>query len=130
MVLSPRSSGLVRETVDFTRMETWNNFSCNPETHPLILCRKGYLGELARCPDPKPTSCGCHLDRGRLMPQVRQWFPILHLGFWRPRVQPSKSPRLNGWQALSLSHGASFPASTQIKVDSKPVPSCFPLLDL
>lgn len=130
MVVSPRSSGLVRETADYTYMETRNNFPCSSETHPLIPCSKGYSWELERCPDPKPTSCGCHLDRRGLMPQIRQWPPnpaSLLLGSPGPAL---KSPRLNGSQDLSLSHAASFPASTQTKVDSKPVPSCFLLLDL
>ena len=55
------------------------------------------------------------------------YFTNLRLARWIP---DSLSRPRRKWKRIHSALPASFPASTQIKVDSKPVPSCLLLLDL
>lgn len=111
---APKELWPSEETVDYTYMETRDNFSSSSEAHTPIPYRKGY--------------CGIQRDALTLSPHLADaiwteatWCPksgggpnpaSLLLGSLGPALE---SPRPNGWQGLSLSHGASFPASTQIK---------------
>ena len=122
----PERSSLVKEMVDYTEWPLEGVITAQKQTHKPPAVR--VILELRICPDPKPKSWRRHVDRGNSVPPITLRSPCSC--FLGSQVQPS-SPL--DWAVCSACHfyvPASFPASTQIKVDSKPVPSCLLLLDL